>query len=201
MHRISRWCALVSLVPVLLCGCSSPEQPPPRPAVSSSLADGGGTPAKRRPVTDADTEVREITAAGRSRSYRLHSSARPAEGAGRPLLLVLHGKGGSAERMERYSGLNEAADAVGVAVAYLEGLSAGWSASPRPTALRPNPAADVDFAHAVIEELSHTADIDPEHVYVAGFSEGGAMALRLAAERPDWFAAAASVAGQLAGSA
>ncbi len=202
-RRTPWWRVLAVILAVLLGGCSAPEQPSPqRPAVSSAvtpLADGGTTPAQRRVVTDAATEVREITLAGTSRSYRLHISGLPAEGAGWPLLLVLHGKGGSAARMERYSGLNEAADARGVAVAYLEGRHEGWAAAPRPTRLRPDPESDVDFAGAVIDELIRTAGVDPDHVYVAGFSEGGAMALRLAAERPGWFAAAASVAGQLAG--
>jgi polyhydroxybutyrate depolymerase len=203
MARAIRWGTLAAAVLVLSGACSSPAREPPRESppstVTSPATPLGDVPARPRPgpVTDARTDVREIVVAGQARSYLLHMSARPVEGT--PLLLVLHGKGGSAQEMERYTGLNAAADAAGVAVAYLQGRYDGWAAAPRPTALRPDPAADVDFARAVIDELVDTAAVDPERVYVAGFSAGGAMALRLAAEHPGWFAAAASVAGQLPG--
>ncbi|WP_306744688.1 alpha/beta hydrolase family esterase [Saccharothrix yanglingensis] len=194
--------ALVIVVaPVALAACSGPEPaaPPPTTSSISPVAEQTRRPVERRPVTDAATTVREISVAGRTRSYRLRASPAPVDDPGRPLALVLHGKGGSAEEMERHSGLNAVADAAGVALAYLEGVDEGWSASPKPTELRPDPAADVDFARAVVDELTDVAQVDPDHVYAVGLSEGGIMALRLAAEHPDWFAAVASVAGQLPG--
>nr|Q5J1R3.1 RecName: Full=Putative esterase NocK; Flags: Precursor [Nocardia uniformis subsp. tsuyamanensis]AAT09798.1 NocK [Nocardia uniformis subsp. tsuyamanensis] len=192
--------ALAVLVSSAACAGAEPVAPPPAPAPTapSAVAVERFTPVERRPVADATTTAREVVVAGRTRAYRLHASpGAPALPEGRPLALVLHGKGGSAEEMERHSGLNAAADAAGVALAYLEGVAEGWSASPEPTDLRPDPDADVDFARAVVDELTGAARVDPDHVYAIGFSEGGMMALRLAAEHPDWFAGVASVAGQL----
>ncbi|MFC5057513.1 alpha/beta hydrolase family esterase [Saccharothrix xinjiangensis] len=190
--------ALVVLVTSAACAGAEPVAPPLATSTTADVVERFA-PVERRPVADATTTVREVAVGGRTRAYRLRASPAPAGGPGRPLALVLHGKGGSAEEMEQHSGLNTAADASGVVLAYLEGVEEGWSASPEPTELRPDPAADVDFARAVVDELTGTAHVDPDHVYVVGLSEGGIMALRLAAEHPDWFAGAASVAGQLPG--
>ncbi|APU15013.1 MULTISPECIES: alpha/beta hydrolase family esterase [Actinoalloteichus] len=198
MVGLPQRCALAIAVTTALTACTAPEPAAP-PAPADPAAAGEEAPAALRPATDAVTTLRDISVAGTPRSYRLRMAESPAEHPGRPLILVLHGKGGSAAEMERYSGLNAAADAHGVAAAYLQGANEGWGASPQPTALRPDPDADIDFARAVIDELTSTTQIDPDRVAVAGFSEGGLMALRLAAEHPDWFTAAASVAGQLPG--
>ncbi|WP_016697839.1 alpha/beta hydrolase family esterase, partial [Actinoalloteichus spitiensis] len=169
----------------------------PTSSAASPVDAAEARPRPARPITDAVTTVRSVPVDGRDRSFRLRLSPGPAEDDGWPLLLALHGKGGSALEMEEHSGLNEAADAAGVAVAYLEGVDQGWGAAPRPTELRPDPNADVAYTRAVLDQLLDDARINPDRVFVVGFSEGAIMALRLAAEHPDWFAAAASVAGQL----
>ena len=60
---------------------------------------------------------------------------------------------------------------------------------------------DVAFLSAVIEELTSEGCVDPQRVYVTGFSGGGRMASALACARPDLVAAIAPVAGLRAGRA
>src|SRR5690606_3108353 len=56
---------------------------------------------------------------------------------------------------------------------------------------------DVAFALALIDEISRRYEVDAARVYAAGFSNGGSMVFRLAAEAADRVAAAAPVAGHL----
>jgi polyhydroxybutyrate depolymerase len=133
---------------------------------------------------------------GRAREYLLH---RPTTDGGRsrPLVIAFHGRGADAAHLREQSRLHEAAGARGMLVAYPEGLHEGWAAGTAVTERRPDPDADVRFTEALIGELVRTERADPERVYVVGFSMGGSMALRVAAQRPDLLAGAASVSGQL----
>jgi polyhydroxybutyrate depolymerase len=56
---------------------------------------------------------------------------------------------------------------------------------------------DVGFAAAVIEDLSRRLPVDRRRVYATGHSNGAILSHRLAAERPDLFAAIVPVAGAL----
>ncbi|MGW2992127.1 alpha/beta hydrolase family esterase [Streptomyces sp. NPDC001193] len=133
---------------------------------------------------------------GGTREYLMHRPA--AEGGGpRPLLVAFHGRGADAEQLRRQSALDKAAEARGMLLVYPEALGKGWGAGTAATAQRPDPDADVRFAEALIAELVRTGRADPHRVYVAGFSNGGSMALRMAAQRPDLVAGAASVSGEL----
>lgn len=170
-------------------GCISvPERTPPPTSVGSS-PQGGGTAA-------ADTG-RHLRMGAGVREYLLH---RPAtrDGKPRPLVIAFHGRGSSAAGMREQSGLSAAAEARGMLVAYPEGVRKAWGAGTAASALRPDPDADVRFTESLIDELVHTEQADPQRVYVVGFSNGGSMALRMAARRPVLVAGAASVSGQLA---
>lgn len=115
----------------------------------------------------------------------------------RPLLVAFHGRGADAAELRAKTRLERAATARGMLVAFPEGLGRGWGAGTRATKQRPDPGLDVRFTEALIKHLVRTERADPGQVYVAGFSNGGSMALRMAAERPALLAGAASVSGQL----
>ncbi|MDJ0466701.1 PHB depolymerase family esterase [Streptomyces sp. H27-C3] len=158
-------------------GCTGAAEPPTPRASASVSASPGGSPD------------------GGTREYLLH---RPAGGAGpRPLVIAFHGRGSGAEELRGASRLEKAAGARGMLVAYPEGLRDAWGAGSAVTKERPDPDADVRFAEALVGELVRTGRADPERVYAAGFSNGGAMALRVAAQRPGPVAGAAAVSGQL----
>jgi polyhydroxybutyrate depolymerase len=60
-----------------------------------------------------------------------------------------------------------------------------------------NGVDDVDFIERLVNHVVEEYGGDPERVYVAGFSNGGMMALRAGLDLPEMFAAVASVSGTL----
>ncbi|MFE2480053.1 dienelactone hydrolase family protein [Streptomyces sp. NPDC059389] len=177
----------LSLTAAALTGCSTASKPHAAagPAVSTSASAAPGVDSRER-----------LSVGGGTREYLMHRPA-PEGGGPRPLLVAFHGRGADAEQLRRQSALDKAAEARGMLLVYPEALGKGWGAGTAATAQRPDPDADVRFAEALIAELVRTGRADPHRVYVAGFSNGGSMALRMAAQRPDLVAGAASVSGEL----
>lgn len=121
-----------------------------------------------------------------------------------PLVLALHGTGGAGRLMASLSGLSRLADERDFRVAYPQALGeagnedpargAAWNAGPGlGCPLHPD-VDDVAFLSAVVDRVDRHAPVDPRRIYVAGFSNGGRMAYRLALAAP-WVAAIAVVAG------
>ncbi|MFB6554689.1 alpha/beta hydrolase family esterase [Streptomyces sp. NPDC056405] len=192
--RPRRWPAALALA-LPLAGCATESggrdsgSPDSAPSASSTSRPGATASA-------APEEVRgQLRADGHTRRYLLHRPA--ADDGRRPLVIAFHGRGADAAEMREKSRLEKAAGARGMLVAYPEGLDKGWGAGEQATERRPDPDLDVRFTEALIKHLVRTERADPERVYVAGFSNGGSMALRIAAQRPGLLAGAASVSGQL----
>jgi polyhydroxybutyrate depolymerase len=147
------------------------------------------------PKTPGD-HAQTIASGGLERHYIVHV---PAGYDGRkpmPLVLVLHGAGGSAKSMIALTGWNAKADRVGAIVVYLQGTAGertGWN-----TGFTPQlgiTADDVQLVRDVIGKLGEQLAVDADRVYAAGFSNGGIMAHRLAAELPKLLAGVAVVEG------
>lgn len=111
---------------------------------------------------------------------------------------MLHGAGGSAAHIAAATGMSEKADDAGFAVAYpnattaFSDLARTWNAGKccGPAAIAG--VDDVAFLKAVLKDVKTAAPIS--RVFVAGFSNGGMMAYRLACELKDEIAALAVVA-------
>jgi polyhydroxybutyrate depolymerase len=122
-----------------------------------------------------------------------------------PVVIALHGAFASAARMRDISGFDAVADEKGFVVLYPEavggilGLGRLWNSGHLHTRQWEEGIDDVAFVLRVLEDARARLALDPARVTVAGYSNGGMMALRLAAERPDVFAAAASVGGTTGG--
>ncbi|MER7463112.1 PHB depolymerase family esterase [Streptomyces sp. NPDC097981] len=179
------------LLAAALTGCTAEARPSAAPATTASAS---ATATASAGVSVASRE--RLAVDGGTREYLLR---RPAAhgGAPRPLLIAFHGRGADAEHLRRQSGLDRAADERGMLLVYPEALGKAWGAGSAPTAQRPDPDSDVRFTEALVAELVRTGRADPHRVYVAGFSNGGSMALRMAAQRPDLVAGAVSVSGEL----
>jgi len=147
------------------------------------------------PRLPAGSTSRTISFAGARYSYILHTpkiiSANPA------LLLVLHGlKGDGAGIQRRTRGVFEQlANRDGFIVAYPDAQRDAWNSGHR---YAKSDADDVKFLSALIDALSAEFHIDPNRIFVTGFSNGASMTYRLACERPDKIAAIAPVGGGLA---
>ncbi len=114
-----------------------------------------------------------------------------------PLVIVLHGSGGTGPGMERRTRFSEIADSVGFAVAYPE--SHRNAEHRRLWGTRESAASDVAMLHALVDSVAARVHIDRKRVYLAGFSNGGGMTYRAARALPNLFAAIAVVAGTLDG--
>lgn len=114
-----------------------------------------------------------------------------------PLVLVLHGLYNDAQTADAASGFDEIADSEKVAVVYPYGLNGSWNAGTCCGASSAKGVDDVGFLAHLVQLVSAVRPIDSSRVYIAGFSNGGMMAVKAGCARPDVFAAAASVAGTL----
>jgi len=151
----------------------------------------------------AASQVETLRIDGQTRQYRLFTPSAWAPGETRSLVIALHGGGSSARALETYSGLSDKAAQAGFMVAYPDGSAVlgrlrTWNAGTCCGYAQKKNVDDVGFLSALIDSLVRRHGVDSRRVYVAGISNGGMMAYRLAAERPGQIAAVASVAGTLA---
>ncbi len=137
-------------------------------------------------------------AAGGSRNFKLWASATLETGHASPLVMLLHGCTHDAENMAEISGMNQVAEANQFLVVYpeqsrLANLMKCWRwFHPKHQA---RDAGEPSILAAVVDQVRSTHNVDPDRIYVAGVSAGGAMASILAATYPDIFAAVAVFAG------
>ena len=109
-----------------------------------------------------------------------------------PLLMVLHGSAGSGEDMmtETQRGFERLADKEKFVVVYPDALERRWND-------QGGTVDDVGFLLAIVDKLVADGLVDKNRIYVAGISNGGMMAQRLACEQADRIAGIATVAGGL----
>lgn len=141
------------------------------------------------PVSWAKTNV--VTLAGRSVLAHAPLDASPTP----PLLIVLHGAGGTPAQIEALTGFSSIADREKFVVLYPEGVNRHWNDGRNVPGVDSD---DVGFISALIEEAIRKWKVNQARVFVAGLSNGGTMAYRLACELSDKIVAAASVAGSMA---
>jgi polyhydroxybutyrate depolymerase len=115
-----------------------------------------------------------------------------AEGDPLPLVLLLHGAGGTGAGLANITNFNELAATENIIVAYPDGYRGGWNDA-RPDT-RTLPIDDVRVLSLMIDFLLDELHIDPTRVYAAGYSMGGMMSFRLGCQLGDKIAAVASVA-------
>jgi polyhydroxybutyrate depolymerase len=136
-----------------------------------------------------------LTADGAKREYYVHAPAAYDAGRSWPLVLVLHGGGGTAAKMDKLTGMNAAADRAGFIACYPQGLKRHWNDGRAVNARATEDVDDVFFLVAVVDAVRGEYNVDPKRVYACGISNGAMMAFRLAADRPDLVAAVAGVGG------
>lgn len=117
-----------------------------------------------------------------------------------PLILMLHGYGGSAEAFRSDIEFEKDANANGYVVVYVTGApspedktsSAGWNSG-----IGVSSNNDVEFLCALVNYMCTNFSLDATRVYAIGFSNGAFMTHRLAVYANDIFAGVVSVAGMM----
>ena len=167
----------------------------PDSAASGNLQLYAGTRPAVAP--QGATSVKTIrTADGLLRSYRIFVPSGDVRAA--PLVVALHGGLGSGVQFSQNSGLDGLATSNGFIVVYPEGVgrlpdgSGGaqtWNGGNCCGPAAKQGIDDVRFVRRVISDVAREYRIDRNRVYAVGHSNGGIMALRLACEASDVFAA------------
>jgi polyhydroxybutyrate depolymerase len=99
--------------------------------------------------------------------------------------------------MIKQTGFNVIADREGFIVVYPEGFKRGWADGRGITHADKRGVDDVAFIDRLVKVFQKRFSIDPTRIYIAGHSNGGFMAQRLAIEHSHHFAAVAVVAASL----
>lgn len=119
-----------------------------------------------------------------------------------PLVLVLHGAFSTAKQMDRWAEWSSLADHEGFIVVYPEGIGIWgflqhWNAGHCCGKAVRDEWDDVAYIDALIDNLLERYVVDERRIFMVGFSNGGMMTYRYAAERSSRLAAAAVVSGAI----
>ncbi|MBS0445536.1 MAG: prolyl oligopeptidase family serine peptidase [Proteobacteria bacterium] len=179
-----------------------------RERLRERMRQGGPAPAALTDVTAKIDKPGDYTFSfehdGIQRSYRVHvpPSYNPANPT--PLLVSLHGGGGSMDYQasdENYGQISKSNQA-GFIVVFPNGFSrlpsgklATWNAGNCCGPARDRNIDDVGFIRQMVANLERQLNIDRSKIFATGMSNGGLMAQRLACEMSDTFKAIAPVAG------
>jgi len=134
---------------------------------------------------------------------RFYEVELPAKPQGAPLILALHGGGGTPDQFARTSGLGRVAAKAGYVVIFPAGTGRRgdrlltWNGGYCCGAAARTGVDDAGFLRAVIADAQTRYGIDPERVYITGMSNGSIMSETFAAENPDLIRALAGVSGTM----
>lgn len=140
-------------------------------------SDGRMSARPRADVATSGTGARAL-GLGRARDAILQLPAK-ASSAPLPLLVLLHGAGGSATGVLRR--LGSVADGAGVAVLAPDSRESTWDA------MRGDFGRDVNFLNRALERVFETVAVDPARMSIGGFSDGATYALSLGLINGDLF--------------
>lgn len=150
------------------------------------------------PTAAAALEMRKIVSDGHDRTYWIFAPASLDRSKPAPLVLWLHGTGETVPGMDwSSSGLGPLAQQRGFIVVFPQayGYARQWNAGVCCGDASVEGVDDVAFVARIIDAVASEHPIDPDRVYVGGFSMGGTMSNRLACDLADRFAAIATLPG------
>lgn len=151
----------------------------------------------RTTTTDKDYSA-SIISGGMERTYLVHISSSYDPSLQTPLVIVLHGGGGTGKGMVKLTGFDAVADKENFIVVYPDGFEKHWNDG-RGVQWQSHVenTDDVSFISDLIDRLSNELNIDAKRVYVTGISNGGMMSHRLGCELSQKIAAIAPVASNI----
>jgi polyhydroxybutyrate depolymerase len=118
-----------------------------------------------------------ISVNGVDRDYIIDGAGNEAK----PLIVALHGGGGSAREFKHSSALSRIAVPAGVVVVYPETIGRTWNDGRKKGFRRQRETADdVGFLKALVGDLVAKGIVDPSRVVFTGISNGGMMSFNMA---------------------
>ena len=177
------------LLPLLIAACSS---------------DAGQTQFETG-LQSFETEV-----AGYNRSYLTYTPAGYSPDRPAPLLMVMHGGGGTAEAMVELTRFDVKAEEENFIAVFPQALPPDTSQPPRFGSNGPiwndgsgrfhageQNIPDIPYINTVLNEVKERLNVNSDSVFMTGFSNGASMTFRSAVELSQTFNAIAPVAGTL----
>ncbi len=152
-------------------------------------------------VNEVNTQKIYLNYGGLDRSYLIHVPPQIDNKTSVPLVIVLHGGGGSAENIENVTGFSSEADKEGFIVVYPEGVDGTWNSGYCCGSGLNMQVDDVGFILKIIGDIESSHNIDKKRIYATGFSNGAMMSYTLASNASNIFAAVAPVSGSIGGQA
>jgi polyhydroxybutyrate depolymerase len=151
------------------------------------------------PAATAGPTVGHINVGGITRNYIIDV---PAVSGPKPAILMLHGLGDTAVSAMHLTRLPLTGEQQGFVSVFPAGLAKQWNVfqsgqAPQAYVQRwqnagsSSPPDDVGFITALVKDLVTQQIADPTRVYIAGFSAGGFMAMRMMCEAAQTFAGVA----------
>ncbi|MFL5826530.1 MAG: alpha/beta hydrolase family esterase [Thermoleophilaceae bacterium] len=134
-----------------------------------------------------------LNVAGIARTALVHVPRNASGGHRLPVVLALHGSGGTGNFMASYSGLGALSDQAGFVGVFPSAMAPArhWNIGDD----APGAADDIQFIQALLDRVRRANCVDPNRVYATGVSNGGGMVAKLGCELNSRFAAIAPVAG------
>lgn len=141
-----------------------------------------------------------VMSSGTERTFRIHVPPSFKAGTPTPVVLMLHGGGGSADQFENDSSvMDPIADRDGFITVYPDGTGTikTWNAGSCCGKAKTDGIDDVAFMNALLDRIEAKTCVDKQRIFATGMSNGGLMSHRLACELSTRIAALAPVAGTI----
>jgi polyhydroxybutyrate depolymerase len=171
-------------------------------AFHATLAAPTDGPQPFRPGTHKVLVDQRVS--GVRRSYYVHVPAGHDGTTPLPVVVALHGAFSTAHEFERESGFSVLADRERFLVVYPQGIGLGdlfrhWNSGHCCGKARKINLDDVGFVLAAVDDVARRNPVDRARLYLVGFSNGGMLAYRIAAEHPELVAAVAVASATIGG--
>jgi polyhydroxybutyrate depolymerase len=161
-------------------------------------------------TTSPGNHQRDVVIGGDRRNYLVHVPKTYQRNIPVPLLMVLHGGGGSSTFASRVHGWQALSQREECLVVFPEAMPEDperpatfrenpriWNDGGTQTAVAKRNVDDVGYLNLVLDDVLGNFAVDTRRIFATGFSNGGSMTFRVGVELSDRLAAIAPVAGHL----